>query len=67
MVVLFEFYSSKWTPLHYASYYGHTETSKILLENQAAVDPLDEWKKTPLHLAAFNGQTNNAKLLVDHG
>ena len=54
------------TPLHYAAKEGHTEVAKILLEKQAAIDPLDENECTPLHHAAQWGHTATVKLLLEN-
>jgi ankyrin repeat protein len=55
-------------PLVMASYLGHTEVVKLLLEagaDVAAVDP--EMKATALHAAAYAGRTEAARLLIAHG
>ena len=38
------------TPLHHAAHGGHIDIIKLLLENQAEIDPLDNWNMTPLVL-----------------
>jgi ankyrin repeat protein len=55
-------------PLVMASYLGHTDIVRLLLEagaDVAAVDP--GMKATALHAAAYAGRTEAARLLVAHG
>ena len=44
--------SKQWTPLDCASSVGAVECSKVLLDYDSPVDPLDRAKSTPLHLAS---------------
>jgi ankyrin repeat protein len=55
-------------PLVMASYLGHTEIVKLLLEAGADVTAVDPgMKATALHAAAYAGRTGAAKLLIEHG
>ncbi len=56
----------KWTPLHRASRWGHTETAALLLQYNADVNAKDDDKLTPLHMAAWEGHTETAALLLQH-
>jgi ankyrin repeat protein len=53
------------TPLHYASYYGHTEIAQLLLEHGADVDALGANYNTPLLYAENRGYQKIAALLRD--
>ena len=62
--------SSNMTSLHFASYYGYSnskEIAELLLQNGAKVDARDKGRYTPLLLAAYHGQFEIAKLLLDNG
>jgi len=55
-----------YTPLLAASFLGHTEIVKILLD--AGADPTmvdDQMKATAAHKAGYHGRTETAKVLVD--
>ncbi|XP_071115437.1 uncharacterized protein [Haliotis cracherodii] len=58
------------TPLIYASYNGHEDILKLLLENGAPTS-VDSGSVTNidscLHLACMKGETNIVKILLDHG
>ncbi|XP_046345060.2 uncharacterized protein LOC124125735 [Haliotis rufescens] len=56
------------TPLMYASYNGHEDIVKLLLENGAPTS-VDSGSDTNscLHLACMKGETNIVKILLDHG
>ena len=60
--------SSGWTPLMYASHYGHFGVVRVLLEAGCLVDQR-EWQdqRTALMLAASNGHTKCLDLLVNTG
>ena len=47
----------KATPLHYASYDGHTETAALLLKHNANLNAQDYLGETPLHNTWHNTQT----------
>ncbi len=59
------------TPLHLASYFGHAEAAKLLLEKGADVHARSKnrllFSIMPLHSAAASRQTELAELLLDHG
>jgi ankyrin repeat protein len=61
-----------WTPLHLASFFGHRDLARLLIERGADVDARSRSTRfardnTPLHAAAANGQTAVAELLLEHG
>ena len=55
------------TPMHKASYFGHTEVVEYLLECGAEVNETDVEGDTPLHDAARLGHTDCIKLLLNAG
>jgi ankyrin repeat protein len=55
------------TQLHQSACYGHTATSKMLIDHGADVNAKDKYGKTPLHLALHNDHTDTAKLLIERG
>ena len=56
-----------WTPLHAASYNGHIEIARLLLQNGAEVNVRNNYGWTPLHFAAFQGHVDILHLLVENG
>jgi uncharacterized protein len=56
-----------WTPLHYASSYGHIPVIKLLLENYAYIDAESPNGSTPLMMASMYGSPEAVKLLLDEG
>ena len=46
---------------------GSVKCGKLLLEENAPIDPLDRTKTTPLHLAAENGHAKMIELLLASG
>lgn len=59
----------KKSPLHWASYNGHIEVVKFLLDDGATVD-LPEGvgnNQTSLHLASIRGHADIAEYLINHG
>jgi len=57
-------YTMGFTPIFYASTYGHAPVCKILIEARANVHCANEEGRTPLHWAARNGHFECAQLLV---
>ena len=58
------------TPLHCATWKGHTEAAEFLVKAGADVNAQNEndhWGTTPLHAAAHANQPKIAKLLIDSG
>ncbi|HKE58895.1 MAG TPA: ankyrin repeat domain-containing protein [Pyrinomonadaceae bacterium] len=58
------------TPLHCATWKGHPEVVRALLEAGADVNATNQnehWGTTPLHAAAHANQAVIAQLLIDHG
>jgi ankyrin repeat protein len=51
-----------YTALHKASYYGHLEVCRLLLDWGAKVNAEDSYKATALHDAASGGRLSVAKL-----
>ncbi|KAM3589297.1 hypothetical protein VKS41_000165 [Umbelopsis sp. WA50703] len=60
--------SQKWTPLHYAAYYGRQETCLMLIKYGAKVESQDtKTKSTPLHFAATQGNIECIRVLIEEG
>ena len=55
------------TPLHAASYYGHGECIRELLEMNAKINVRDSLKRTPLMIACANGHHECVQLLIERG
>ena len=58
---------NKSTPLHLASWEGHTEVARLLIDRGANITARDKHKSTPLHLASERGHMELAQLLVGRG
>jgi ankyrin repeat protein len=56
-----------WTALHYAAAGGSVEITRLLLDQDAAIDALSPSGMTPLMLAAREGQEDAVKLLLARG
>ena len=62
--------NSNWlssTPLVYASNKGRVKICKLLLDNGASVDEVNDWKSTALHKSCEHGHFELVKLLLYHG
>ena len=55
------------TPLHFATYYGHKETAELLITKGANVNVKRDNGETPLDAAISQYQTKAADLLRKHG
>ena len=55
------------TPLHAASYKGHIEVVRVLLDHGANVNTTDGNNKTPLIIAYLGGHLEIMQLLLEHG
>lgn len=55
---------SRYTPLHYAAYYGHLEVCRLLLQCKANVDARDCGQQSPLTLAISHGHIEVCELLL---
>jgi ankyrin repeat protein len=58
-----------WTPLHLASFFGHVDAVRALLESGADVRAVsrNSLGNTPLHAAAAGRHDEVARLLLTHG
>lgn len=58
-----------WTPLHLASFFGHGDAVRTLLDAGATVDAIsrNSLRNTPLHAAAAGRHTTVALLLLERG
>ena len=55
------------TYLHFAAYLGDVDATKMLIEDNAEVNAVDDDKWTALHLAAEKGHVDVAKVLIQNG
>jgi len=55
------------TALHYAVFYNHFESARLLIDNYADIDAQNDLGLTPLHWAVDRGHTAVVKLLLEHG
>jgi hypothetical protein len=58
---------SRWTCLMAASYYGHVDICRLLIEKGANVKAIDDESQTALHWASWQGHVEVVRLLCDHG
>jgi ankyrin repeat protein len=57
--------NDQFTPLHQATWSGHADMARVLLEAGANVNVRDGENHTALHLAALTGHTGVAGVLLD--
>jgi ankyrin repeat protein len=57
----------QYTPLHWATYYGHLEIAAILISRGADLDAEDPTYSTPLYLAAEQGHPKVVEFLISKG
>ncbi len=55
------------TALHYATYYGSSGVSELLIEKQAKINVADNKGFTPLMIAAQKGYSYLADLYIQNG
>ena len=55
------------TPLHIASYRGHADVAKVLLDYEADINAQNSGKRTPLHMASALGHPKVTQLLLERG
>ena len=55
------------TPLHLASFYGHSDVVKELLSKNASKSAIQRHGSTPLHFACKNGHIEIVKQLLGSG
>lgn len=55
------------TPLHHAAWSKVAETTRLLLQNGASVNPLDMVRETPLLIASRGGQSDVVAALLEFG
>jgi len=55
------------SPLHAASYKGHIDVVRVLLDHGANVNMTDKKNKTPLNLAFSGGHLEIMRMLLEHG
>jgi ankyrin repeat protein len=65
--VNFATYSEFYTALMIASYHGHADIVRILLEHGANVNAEDDYNATAITRAAESGYLEIVRLLVAHG
>lgn len=58
-----------WTPLHLASFFGHEDAVRTLLDAGSTIDAIscNSLRNTPLHAAAAGRHTGVALLLLERG
>ena len=58
---------NEWSALHYATFGGHAELARFLMENKADVNARSTNGSTVLMMAAREGHEKIAQLLIEHG
>ena len=58
---------NEWSALHYATFAGHEELARYLIENKADVNAKSTNGSTVLMMAAREGRDKIASLLIEHG
>jgi uncharacterized protein len=58
---------NEWSALHYATFAGHEELARFLIENKADVNARSTNGSTVLMMAAREGREKIASLLIEHG
>lgn len=58
---------SGWTPLHRAVLYSHQKLVRVLIEQGADVNLVDNYGWAPLHYAAMNGNSDALSFLLAYG
>ena len=56
-----------WTPLHFASSFGHAKVADVLLGHGAYINAMDVDNETPLYRASKNGHLEVVRLLLKCG
>lgn len=57
----------KVTPLHIAAFNGNIRLIRLLIENGADVNAVDEMGRTPLKMARSRFNKEAEKILLEHG
>jgi len=55
------------TPLHIATWFGHTDCVQLLIKRSAIIDNTNDHGSTPLHLAAWRNEPLCLEILLDNG
>jgi hypothetical protein len=58
---------NEWSALHYATFAGHDDLARFLIENKADVNARSTNGSTVLMMAAREGRDKIAQLLIEHG
>ena len=53
--------------MHFAAYLGDVDATKMLIEDNAEVNAVDDEEWTALHIAAENGYVDVVKVLIQNG
>lgn len=55
------------TMLHWAAHTGYSDMCKLLLDNGASLDALDNDKFTPFQVAAYSNHLHVCKVMLEYG